>query len=149
MPADAAIVQVATWTAVVAAGYLAVLVTVTVVRTHARAVKGVAGLGLVVGLTSGGVALAAPAHDGKRPPVAASVGWPVGSSEHRGRHVVVRPGDCLWAIAARRLDRPTASQVAAIWPRWWHTNRRVVGPDPDLIQPGQQLRPPVHARSRT
>lgn len=149
MHADAAIVSVATWTAVVAAGCLTVLVCATALRTRAVAARAVVGLGLAAGLTGGGVALAAPAHDGKHRPTVVSAGWPVTSGEHRGPRVVVQPGDCLWAIAARRLDRPTPSHVAASWPRWWHRNRGVVGPDPDLIQPGQLLRPPVPARSRT
>lgn len=55
----------------------------------------------------------------------------------------VRPGDTLWGIAARELGgQPPAAQVAARWPRWWQANRFVIGPDPDLILPGQPLRPP-------
>lgn len=57
--------------------------------------------------------------------------------------VVVRPGDTLWDIAARRLDPGApASQVAAEWHRWYAANRAVIGPDPDLIHPGLRLRPP-------
>jgi nucleoid-associated protein YgaU len=33
--------------------------------------------------------------------------------------------------------------VAASWPRWYAANRRVIGADPDLILPGQILRPPA------
>lgn len=60
-----------------------------------------------------------------------------------GEDVVVRRGDSLWDIAARHLG-PTASAeaVAAEWPRWYAANRDVIGPDPDLIHPGQRLRPP-------
>lgn len=57
--------------------------------------------------------------------------------------VLVRPGDSLWAIAARRLG-PAAStaDVASYW-RGIHTaNAEVVGSDPDLILPGQRLRLP-------
>jgi nucleoid-associated protein YgaU len=59
--------------------------------------------------------------------------------------VVVRPGDTLWSLAAARLgggDRAEPRAVAAAWPRWWQANRAVVGPDPDLIRPGQVLQPP-------
>jgi resuscitation-promoting factor RpfA len=58
--------------------------------------------------------------------------------------VVVRPGDSLWAIAARHLgpDPPDAA-VAASWPRWYQRNRAVVGPDPDLLRPGQRLVAPT------
>ena len=67
---------------------------------------------------------------------------------HRGRvvsdHVVVRRGDTLWDIAARALG-PDASvaDIAASWPGWYAANRSTIGPDPDLILPGQRLRPPA------
>ncbi|MEP6761573.1 MAG: LysM domain-containing protein [Sporichthyaceae bacterium] len=69
------------------------------------------------------------------------------SRPHRGRavsdHVVVRRGDTLWDIAARALGPDaTAAEIAASWPRWHATNRSTIGPDPDLILPGQLLRPP-------
>jgi nucleoid-associated protein YgaU len=61
-------------------------------------------------------------------------------------HVVVR-GDCLWSIAESRLlhrhgRAPTAAEVAAEVRAWWTTNEAVIGADPDLILPGQVLRPP-------
>jgi LysM domain len=61
--------------------------------------------------------------------------------------VVVRRGDTLWSIAARHLA-PEASteQIARSWPRWYAVNREVIGPDPDLIRPGQVLRPPAAVR---
>lgn len=56
------------------------------------------------------------------------------------RHVVVRPGDTLWGLAARQLGRTApAARVAAAWPQWWQANREVVGPDPDLLHPGTRL----------
>jgi nucleoid-associated protein YgaU len=70
------------------------------------------------------------------------------SRPHRGRavsdHVVVRRGDTLWDIAARALG-PNASvaDIAASWPGWYAANRSTIGPDPDLILPGQLLRPPA------
>jgi len=70
------------------------------------------------------------------------------SRPHRGRvvsdHVVVRRGDTLWDIAARALG-PDASvaDIAASWPGWYAANRSTIGPDPDLILPGQRLRPPA------
>lgn len=58
--------------------------------------------------------------------------------------VVVAPGDSLWRIAEQHLPPGSdAGRVAAEWPRWWSTNRAVVGDDPDLIRPGQHLSPPV------
>lgn len=63
--------------------------------------------------------------------------------------VPVRRGDSLWSIAARHLG-PTASdaEVAWEWPRWYAANRDVVGDDPDLLTPGQLLRPPSMSDSR-
>lgn len=46
--------------------------------------------------------------------------------------VVVRPGDTLWDLA----DQTPA------WHRLYTLNRDVIGPDPDLIRPGQRLRLP-------
>lgn len=77
-----------------------------------------------------------------------------GAGTHRGEgtarppgRVRVRPGDSLWAIAARSLppDAPDAV-VAASWPRWFRHNRGHLGPDPDLIHPGTRLRVPPRPR---
>ena len=58
--------------------------------------------------------------------------------------VVVHRGDTLWAIAARHLGGPpTDAQIDHAWRAWYATNHDVIGPDPDLILPGQQLRPPT------
>jgi nucleoid-associated protein YgaU len=60
--------------------------------------------------------------------------------------VVVRRGDTLWDIAARALGAgATASDIAASWPRWHHANRHTIGADPDVLRPGQRLRPPTDA----
>jgi hypothetical protein len=59
--------------------------------------------------------------------------------------VVVHPGDTLWAIAADHL--PTGAAPAAVdhaWRSLYTANRAVIGPDPDLIHAGTELRlPPV------
>lgn len=58
-------------------------------------------------------------------------------------YVVVRRGDSLWDIAARHLGPgATAGQIAHEWPRWFAANRLAIGPDPDLLLPGQLLVPP-------
>ncbi|MEU4603025.1 LysM peptidoglycan-binding domain-containing protein [Kribbella sp. NPDC023972] len=60
--------------------------------------------------------------------------------------VVVKPGDTLWSIAATELGpNATPEDVAARWPAWYAANRQLIGPDPDLILPGQVLRIPAPA----
>lgn len=65
-----------------------------------------------------------------------------------GEHVVLR-GDCLWDIArdwltGRRPGHPVAdAEIAAAVQAWWQANAAVIGPDPDLLLPGQVLRPPT------
>ena len=56
----------------------------------------------------------------------------------------MRRGDSLWSIVARQLG-PGASdaEIAHEWPRWFEANAAVIGDDPDLILPGQQLVPPL------
>ena len=71
--------------------------------------------------------------------------WPAGP-DVTGAHVVVR-GDCLWHIAAGRLlDQlgrpPDDGEIAATVQAWWSANADVIGPDPDLLLPGQVLLPP-------
>lgn len=62
-------------------------------------------------------------------------------------HVVLR-GDCLWDIAHDHLARQhpgrplVDADVAAAVQAWWRTNAAVIGPDPDLLLPGQVLQPP-------
>ncbi|GEA79771.1 hypothetical protein CUD01_02150 [Cellulomonas uda] len=63
--------------------------------------------------------------------------------------VVVEAGDSLWSIAAAHLPRGASdAQVAAAWPRWYEANRDVVGDDPDVLQPGQQLTAPATEAAR-
>ncbi len=57
--------------------------------------------------------------------------------------VAVHRGDTLWDLAARHLGTDaTDAEIATEWPRWHEANRDVVGPDPDLLLPGQLLLPP-------
>lgn len=56
------------------------------------------------------------------------------------RAVVVRPGDCLWSIAARDLPAQAADhEIASRWHQIYATNRALIGPDPDLLEPGLRL----------
>jgi hypothetical protein len=74
--------------------------------------------------------------------------WPSASPVSMpGDHVVLR-GDCLWHIAAQslvaQLGRPPSdSEVATAVHAWWAANAGLIGPDPDLLLPGQVLRPPA------
>ena len=62
----------------------------------------------------------------------------------------VQPGDSLWGIAARLLGagegrQPGSADVDRLWRRIYDANRGLIGPDPDLIHPGQQLTIPREA----
>lgn len=59
---------------------------------------------------------------------------------------VVRPGECLWSIVRDHSPALEDSDVSAEVTRWHRANRDVIGPDADLIQPGQRLDPPGEAR---
>ncbi len=64
---------------------------------------------------------------------------PVGAARTDPR-VVVRPGDTLWHLAAAGLPaHATAARVCERVVLLHHLNRDVIGPDPDLIRPGQRL----------
>jgi nucleoid-associated protein YgaU len=77
-----------------------------------------------------------------RPLVAAS------EAERLEQTVVVRRGDTLWAIARARLgSRADVASTAREVRRWHDANRDVIGPDPDLIHPGQRLDAPSKDRS--
>jgi len=77
-----------------------------------------------------------------RPLVAAS------EPERLEQTVVVRRGDTLWAIARARLgSRADVASTAREVRRWHVANRAVIGPDPDLIHPGQRLDAPSKDRS--
>jgi hypothetical protein len=73
------------------------------------------------------------------------------------RTVRVRPGDCLWSLAARdlaaRRSGPRPADIAVAWRHWYAANRAVIGPDPALLHPGEVLQvplldPPFHPSTR-
>ncbi|NDC35956.1 MAG: LysM peptidoglycan-binding domain-containing protein [Synechococcaceae bacterium WB9_2_112] len=49
----------------------------------------------------------------------------------------VKPGDTLWDIAGRYYGDPTR------WPDIYNANRGIIGSDPNLIYPGQNLTVPT------
>lgn len=67
------------------------------------------------------------------------------SAEHgsSGVRVVVRPGDTLWGLAAAALPSATDADLVAAWPVLHALNREAIGHDPDLLQPGTELRLPT------
>jgi hypothetical protein len=64
--------------------------------------------------------------------------------------LLVERGDSLWSLAERHLG-PAAppATVDRLWRRWYAANSHVVGPDPDLLVPGQRLRIPPAPPNRT
>jgi nucleoid-associated protein YgaU len=91
-------------------------------------------------------ALTGPAHadtDGSRPEPLARLPLPERAEGPARPHhdlVVVRRGDTLWKLAERTLPAwATDPEVVARWHDVYRRNRGVIGPDPDLIRPGQVL----------
>jgi nucleoid-associated protein YgaU len=107
-----------------------------------------------------GIALAVPAGaaaaDDHRLPPATIAGLPLpdratGPAHPRGseppshRTVVVRAGDCLWHLAAADLSaEATDAEIEARWRAIHRLNTAVIGPDPNLLHPGQRLVLPPH-----
>ena len=81
--------------------------------------------------------------DASDPPEAPSPTALEAASSRRLGTYVVAPGDSLWAIAARHLDalglQGDDGEVNRFWRMIYEANRAVIGCDPDLIHPGQQL----------
>ena len=63
--------------------------------------------------------------------------------EASARTVEVEPGDSLWSIAEERVGK---NRTTECWPRLYAENRRAIGPDPDHIEPGQELTVPEECR---
>lgn len=55
----------------------------------------------------------------------------------------------MWDLCARHLGpQATNADIAQEWPRWYAANEDLIGPDPDLILPGQELVVPEREPSR-
>ena len=86
-----------------------------------------------------------PSLAGLQLPDRATSDGPGPRPEHTAPSTVVRvrPGDSLWAISAERLGpRATVADLVDHWHRTYDLNAGVIGPDPDLILPGQLLELP-------
>lgn len=59
------------------------------------------------------------------------------------QEVAVKPGDCLWTLAATQLGpAATDQQITDQWQLWYSENRDVVGQNPDVLLPGTVLTAP-------
>ena len=65
------------------------------------------------------------------------------------RHHLVKPGESPWSISAATLPAgASAADVAASSAAWYDTNRTVIGANPNLIHPGQDLVAPEPEAAR-
>jgi hypothetical protein len=107
--------------------------------------------------TQGSAATHSPAPSGSAAtPTTAPIAAPTGGASSvddpsaadpspsvNGIVVMVQPGDSLWRIAAHSLGpNATDADVDNAWRAWYVVNREVIGDDPDVILPGQDLRAP-------
>jgi nucleoid-associated protein YgaU len=118
-------------------------------RTAARVMPRIAHL--IGGIVIGTAAVAAPAMAavGERPLLSTiDLDRDAGASSEAARPVkehaagavyIVRTGDTLWDIAASHLEHPTDAATTEAWKAIWRANRAVIGDEPALIHPGQQL----------
>ena len=168
VPLDVALVEVAACVVVACAVWAWLALTATVVEAWRgvgatrrrpwhlpegvrRAVLAACGVALASGVTAPSWATDLPSHrhrDGR----AALSGLPLPDravEPHRSPlttavdGVVVRPGESLWSIAARDLGPGAPDRaIARRWRAIYTANRHVVGPDPDVVEPGQRLHLP-------
>ena len=102
--------------------------------------------------TVSGTLAIGPAHadsdlDGLPFPDRAATTEPIPAST--GGHHVVQAGESLWTIAADALPPEAATaQVASTSRAWYEENRSTIGPDADLILPGQNLAEPDAEEAR-
>ncbi len=98
-----------------------------------------AGLGAVLAHAPGSVAATSSREPAEPTGLLAAPARTLGPSAPTSR-LLVRPGDTLWRLSAERLPtRASAAEVCLAVQRLHHRNRGVIGPDPDLLLPGQRL----------
>ncbi len=59
--------------------------------------------------------------------------------QHHPNHYEVVAGDNLWEIASGTLKTSDPARIARYWVRIYGRNRDVIGPNPNLVRPGQVL----------
>lgn len=111
------------------------------------------GVALSVGLAAPALAGSSPGADlpsvdGLQLPVRASGESATGAAPHGPAPVIheVRAGDSLWRIARDRTTTADDGDVASLVARIHHLNHDVIGPDPDILRPGQRLVLPEEVR---
>lgn len=104
-----------------------------------------AGLGVVLAASPGPVVASASTRVPGTPAGALPVpARPLGPSPAPTTRLLVRPGDTLWHLAARGVPPGAPAAVVCRAVDLLHRrNREVIGPDPDLLIPGQRLVVPV------
>jgi hypothetical protein len=92
-------------------------------------------------------ARAAGGLDGLPLPTRGPTVEPAGSAAPAADRHVVATGESLWAIAAQTLQPgATSSAVAEECEAWYQRNHETIGPDPNVIHPGQTLLAPEGTR---
>ena len=74
--------------------------------------------------------------------VMASAQRDAGPSRGCGTRHRVQPGETLWGIASRRSRSSRPIDILRLSGEIYRLNKKVIGPDPDLILPGQLLELP-------
>ena len=102
------------------------------------------GLGVALAVSPGPAIATGSSREPAGPPP--DLGLPVPArtvspdAPHPTHRIEVRAGDCLWNLARSRLPAGASpAQVAALADATYRRNRGVIGDDPDLVRPGQQL----------
>lgn len=136
-----AAVTVSIWVEAVSRGRLTSSRLLGCPATLRRTLLGLAGAALVAGAT---VPAYAASHGGG-PDLLEGLAVPDramrGTVPPPGRatRVTVHVGDSLWSLAQQAHPHADDGQVAGLTARLYARNRRTIGPDPDLIHPGQHL----------
>ncbi len=64
---------------------------------------------------------------------------PTAAAQTSATHITVKPGDCLWGLAADQLDSRDPDAIDRQWRRWYQANRSTIGADPNELTPGMRL----------